>query len=54
MTYIVSFRTSRIQKWLLFTRADTLDEAIDIARQMWTSSIDISAYVDVRIQQEKK
>jgi hypothetical protein len=54
MWYVVKARTSRSPKWTTTRRADTLDEAIDIARFFWGERIDDNDWVDVRIERKFK
>ena len=49
MRYIVEYRMSRTQLWTPDTGYETLEEAIEAATRIWKTSIDINAYIDVRI-----
>lgn len=52
--YIITFRTSRGQRFVMPKSADTLDDAFEIAKEYWNNAIDHNAYVDVRIAQQHK
>jgi hypothetical protein len=54
MRYIVEYRMSRTQLWTPDTGYETLEEAIEAATRIWKTSIDINAYIDVRIGKQYK
>ena len=54
MRYIVEYRMSRTQLWTTDAGYETLEEAIEAATRIWKTSIDINAYIDVRIGKQYK
>ena len=50
MIYRVYFHTDRGKKWVIIRGFDTLDEAIDMAKEKWKDIMEYNEAVSIRIE----